>query len=46
MQRSYSVKSSGVLNGPSPKVPRSRVAARVRASAFGCGMMPFGGSTT
>jgi len=30
MQRSYSVKSLKSLNGPSPKVPRSRVAARLR----------------
>jgi hypothetical protein len=45
MHRSYIVKSSGVLNGPSPKVPRSRGAARFLASAVGCGCCPLGGST-
>jgi hypothetical protein len=39
------VKSSVVLKGPSPKVPRSRVARRFCASAVTAGMMPSGGST-
>src|SRR5688572_31602840 len=46
MQRSYRVKSWTLSNGPSPNVPRSRGAARLRASGSGCGMMPVGGSTT
>ena len=45
MQRSYIVKSSGVLNGPSPKVPRSRGARRFSAAGVKAGVRPSGGST-
>ena len=47
MQRSYSVKSSKVSNGPWPNVPRSDFAARALtyAATIG-GITPFGGSIT
>src|SRR5262245_12019164 len=46
MQRSWSVKSSWLLNGPLPKLPRTPRPARARASAVTGGMRPFGGSIT
>ena len=44
MQRSHKLKSSMVLKGPSPPVPRG--AGRVRASAVRAGMRPSAGSIT
>jgi hypothetical protein len=44
MQRSYSVKASGPSNGPSPKLPRSRGAARFCASGVSGGKRPSAGS--
>src|SRR5688572_3103362 len=41
MQRSYIVKSSGELNGPSPKVPRSRGARRFSAAGVNAAVRPI-----
>src|SRR5262245_5254015 len=45
MQRSYSVKSSKVLNGPSPKLPRSRGARRDSPNGVIAGIRPLAGLT-